>query len=139
MSRWSRSSTNRNFGADIGTPTSALYVVGCLTLFLALITALAPIAVLPLVYAIEGALLLAFGYLTMRGSLLALGIATGLYTLEGLLLAAGGRYQGIVLRVLILFFLIQGFRALRELKRRQTPGTTEPEPSVPRPERPTTS
>ena len=102
----------------------ALYVIGGLTLLLGLVTALGRVAVLPQVFAVEGAILIVFGYFTMRGSLLALGIATGLYAIEGVLTAAAGNYQGIVIRVLILFFLIQGLMALRELKRRQTPPAT---------------
>jgi hypothetical protein len=97
-----------------------LYVIGALTLLLGLVTALGHVAVLPPVFAVEGAILIVFGFFTMRGSLLALGIATGLYAIDGILTVAGGSYQGIVIRVLILFFLIQGLMAMRELKRRQT-------------------
>jgi hypothetical protein len=97
----------------------ALYVIGGLTMLLGLVTALARVAVLPQVFAIEGAVLIVFGYFTMRGSLLALAIATGLYAIDGVLTVAAGSYQGIIVRVLILFFLIQGLMALRELKRRQ--------------------
>jgi hypothetical protein len=96
----------------------ALYVIGALTLLLGLVTALRRVEVLPQVFAVEGAILIVFGYLTMRGSLLALGMATGLYAIEGVLTVAAGSPQGIVIRVLILFFLIQGLIALRELKRR---------------------
>ena len=102
----------------------ALYVIGGLTVLLGLVTALGRVAVLPQVFAVEGAILIVFGYFTMRGSLLALGIATGLYAIDGVLTVATGSYQGIVIRVLILFFLIQGLMALRELKRRQTPPAT---------------
>jgi hypothetical protein len=97
----------------------ALYVIGGLTLLLGLVTALGRVEVLPQVFAIEGVLLIVFGYFTMRGSLLALAIATGLYAIDGVLTVSAGSYQGIVVRVLILFFLIQGLIALRELKRRQ--------------------
>ena len=102
----------------------ALYVIGGLTVLLGLVTALGRVAVLPQVFAVEGAILIVFGYFTIRGSLLALGIATGLYAIDGVLTVATGSYQGIVIRVLILFFLIQGLMALRELKRRQTPPAT---------------
>ena len=47
--------------------------------------------------------------------------------------------RGIWIRLLVLFFLVQGFMALRELKRRQAVGAIASEPSAPRPERPTTS
>ena len=103
----------------------ALYVIGALTLLLGLITALGRVEVLPQVFAVEGVILIVFGYFTMRGSLLALAIATGLYAIDGVLTVVGGSYSGIVIRVLILFFLIQGLIALRELKRRETtPGTS---------------
>ena len=103
----------------------ALYVIGALTLLLGLITALGRVEVLPQVFAAEGVILIVFGYFTMRGSLLALAIATGLYAIDGVLTVVGGSYSGIVIRVLILFFLIQGLIALRELKRREiTPGTS---------------
>ena len=102
----------------------ALYVIGALTLLLGLITALGRVEVLPQVFAAEGVILIVFGYFTMRGSLLALAIATGLYAIDGVLTVVGGSYSGIVIRVLILFFLIQGLIALRELKRRQTVGTS---------------
>ena len=104
----------------------ALYVIGGLTLLLGLVTALGRVEVLPEVFAIEGVILIVFGYFTMRGSLLALAIATGLYVIDGVLTVSAGSYQGIVIRVLILFFLIQGLIALRELKHRQTVGTSPP-------------
>ena len=88
-------------------------------MLLGLVTALRRGAVLPQVFALEGAILIVFGYFTMRGSLPALAIATTLYGIEGILTAAAGSYQSLVIRVLILFFLIQGLLALRELKRRQ--------------------
>src|SRR6267378_6571951 len=102
----------------------ALYVIGGLTMLLGLVTALGRVRVLPQVFTLEGAILIVFGYFTMRGSLLALGIATGLYAIDGVLTVASGSYQGIVIRVLILYFLIQGLMALRELKRRQAMGTS---------------
>ena len=102
----------------------ALYVIGALTILLGLVTALARVQVLPEVFAVEGAILIVFGYFTMRGSLLALGIATGLYAIDGVLTAAAGSYQGIVIRLLILYFLVQGLMALRELKRRESMGTS---------------
>ena len=48
---------------------------------------------------------------------------TGLYIIDGILTAAGS-YQGIIVRVLILYFLVQGLIALRELKRRQMSGAS---------------
>ena len=126
----------------------ALYVIGGLTMLLGLVTALGRVEVLPEVFAVEGAILIGLGYFTMRGSLLALAIATGLYIIDGVLTAATGGYQGIIVRLLILFFLIQGLIALRELKRRQmsgaSPGSAAPvatpvESSIPPQEPPTTS
>ena len=67
-------------------------------------------------------------------------------SIDGVLTVASVSYQGIVIRVLVLFFLIQGLMAMRELKRRT--GVASPasptasptaEPSVPRQEPPTTS
>lgn len=104
----------------------ALYVIGGLTLLLGLVTALGRVELLPQVFAVEGAILIVLGYFTMRGSLLALGIATGLYAIDTTLNVAAGIYQGIVIRVVVLFFLIRGLMALGQLKRRQA-------------ERPTTS
>ena len=131
----------------------ALYIVGGLTLLLGLVAELGRVDVLLQLFgsgwvvAAEGLVLIVLGYFTMRGSLLALGIALGLYTLDAIatLLIAGIR--GIWLRLIVLFFLVQGFMALRELKRRQTAAaspaspsaTPTGEPSVPRQERPTTS
>src|SRR3989442_12863333 len=85
----------------------ALYVIGALTLLLGLITALGRVEVLPQVFAVEGVILIVFGYFTMRGSLLALATATGLYAIDGVLTVAGGSYSGSVSRGVIRFFLIQ--------------------------------
>jgi len=102
----------------------ALYVIGGLTILLGLVVALGRVQFLPEVFAVEGAILIVFGYSTMRGSLLALGVATGLYAIDGVLTVASGSYQGIVIRLLILYFLVQGLMALRELKRRESMGTS---------------
>ena len=102
----------------------ALYVIGGLTILLGLVVALGRVQFLPEVFAVEGAILIVFGYFTMRGSLLALGVATGLYAIDGVLTVASGSYQGIVIRLLILYFLVQGLMALRELKRRESMGTS---------------
>jgi len=100
------------------------YVIGGLTILLGLVVALGRVQFLPEVFAVEGAILIVFGYFTMRGSLLALGVATGLYAIDGVLTVASGSYQGIVIRLLILYFLVQGLMALRELKRRESMGTS---------------
>jgi hypothetical protein len=133
----------------------ALYIIGGLSLLLGLVAELGHVDVLLRVLggigwfaAVEGIILIALGYFTMRGSLLALGIALGLYGLETIVIVLAGAFAGIWLRLLILFFLVQGFMALRELKRRQAVGATPAsasssptasEPSVPRQEQSTTS
>src|SRR6266705_4664485 len=89
----------------------ALYVIGGLTMLLGLVTALGRVEVLPQLFAVEGAILIVFGFFTMRGSLLALGVATGLYAIDGVLTDAAGSYQGIVMRLLILDFLSKGLIA----------------------------
>jgi hypothetical protein len=132
----------------------ALYIVGGLTLLLGLVAELGrydPPAAEQLqqdVDAAEGLILIVLGYFTMRGSLLALGIALGLYAIDAIVTLAIAGIRGIWLRLLVLFFLVQGFMALRELKRRQTVAAISgsppsspaaSEPSIPRQERPTTS
>ena len=112
----------------------ALYIVGALTLLLGLTAELGRVAVLlelfgsGWVVAAEGLILIALGYLTMRGSLIALGIAIAFYGIDVILTLLAGGIAGVWIRALVLFFLIQGFMALRELKRRQTveatPGAT---------------
>ena len=111
----------------------ALYVVGGLTLLLGLTAELGRVEVLLQLFgsgwvvAVEGLILLVLGYFTMRGSLLALAIAMGIYGIDAILTLVASGFQGIWLRALVLFFLIQGFLALRELKRRQTVGAPNPE------------
>ena len=132
----------------------ALYIVGGLTLLLGLTAELGRVeALLQLfgsgwVVAVEGAILVLLGYFTMGGSLLALGIAIGLYGVDAILTVLGGAFAGVWVRALVLFFLIQGFMAMRELKRRQTvaaslgspsTGVTTAEPSLPPQDHPTTS
>jgi hypothetical protein len=103
----------------------ALYIVGGLTLLLGLVAELGRVEVLLQLFgsgwgvAAEGLVLLVLGYFTMRGSLLALGIALGLYAIDALATVAIAGIKGIWLRLLVLFFLVQGFMALRELKRRK--------------------
>lgn len=123
----------------------ALYIVGGLTLVLGLVAELGRVDVLLQLFgsgwivAVEGLVLLVLGYFTMRGSLLALGIALGLYAVDAIATVAIAGIRGIWIRLLVLFFLVQGFMALRELKRRRAAGTTASEPSVPHPEQSTTS
>jgi|GEM_PF-4894051 len=103
----------------------ALYIVGALTLLLGLVAELGRVdALLELfgsgwIVAVEGLILIVLGYFTMRGSLLALGIALGLYGIDAILTVVAGGIRGIWIRLVVLFFLVQGFMALREPKRRQ--------------------
>jgi hypothetical protein len=114
----------------------ALYVIGGLTLLLGLVAELGQVKVLLELFGSgwipvgEGIVLIVFGYLTMRGSLLALGVATGLYAVDAILTLVAVGLQGIVLRALVLFFLVQGFFALRELKRSQTAAAPPQEPTT---------
>jgi hypothetical protein len=132
----------------------ALYIVGGLTLLLGLVAELGRVEVLLQLFgsgwavAVEGLILIVLGYFTMRGSLIALGIAIGLYTIDAIATVMIAGVRGIWLRLLVLFFLVQGFMALRELKRRQTVAASPAspssspaaaEPSVPRQEGPATS
>src|SRR5438270_13875703 len=76
----------------------ALYVIGGLTILLGLVVALGRVQFLPAAFAVEGAILIVFRYFTMRGSLLALGAATGLYAIAGVMPVASGRYERMALR-----------------------------------------
>ena len=120
----------------------ALYVIGGLTLLLGLIAELGRVDVLLQYFgsgwfvAVEGAVVIVLGYFTMRGSMIALGIAIALYTVDLLatLALSGGRgLSGIVVRILVLFLLVQGFMAMRELKRRSgvaaAPSSAAPPPA----------
>jgi hypothetical protein len=128
----------------------ALYVVGGLTLVLGLVAELGRVDVLLQLFgsgwvvAAEGLILVALGYMTMRGSLIALGVAIGLYGIDAILTLVAGGVQGVWLRALVFFFLVSGFLALRELKRRHavlaspspSSSATAPEMSLPPPEPP---
>jgi hypothetical protein len=82
----------------------------------------------------QGVVVLALGYFTMRGSLVALGIAIGWYSLESLLTIAVVGIAAVPIRAVVLFFLIQGFLALRVLNQQERLGTgpsappTDPSP-----------
>jgi len=132
----------------------ALYIIGGLTLVLGLTAELGRVSVLLQLFgsgwavAVEGLILIVLGYFTMRGSLIALGIAVALYGVDAILSLVAGGLSGVWIRALVLFFLIQGFLALRELKRRGTaaaspeasPAMSGPaDASLPPQERPSTS
>ena len=129
----------------------ALYIIGGLTLLLGLIAEVGHVDVLLKLFgsgwivAVEGLVLIVLGYFTSRGSLIALGIATAIYAIDAILTLLAGSIAGIWIRALVLFFLIQGFLALRELNRRRTaPASPSASSSAtaadaPPQERPTTS
>src|SRR5438552_18933627 len=89
----------------------ALYVIGGLTMLPGLVTALGRVEVLPEVFAVECAILIVFGYFTMRGSSLALGVATGPYAIDGAPTAAARSYQGPGIRLLLLYLRRPGLTA----------------------------
>jgi hypothetical protein len=122
-----------------------LYVVGGLTLLLGLATVLFRLNSAGgvgngLVTIGQGVVVLVFGYFTMRGSLMALGIAIGWYGLESILTVAVIGIQAVPIRAVVLFFLVQGFLALRLLKQQETldAGSSAPSSDPPPPAAPTT-
>ena len=117
-----------------------LYVIGGLTLLLGLIAELGRVDVLLQYFgsgwfvAVEGAVVIVLGYFTMRGSMIALGIAIALYTLDlftTLALSGGRGFSGIIVRILVLFLLVQGFMAMRELKHRSAEPAAPPSAAPP--------
>jgi hypothetical protein len=102
----------------------ALYIIGALTVLLGLVAELGRVQVLLQLFgsgwfiAAEGLILLGLGWFTMRGSLIALGIAIAIYALDAIASLGLGTISGLGLRLVVLFFLVRGFMALRELKRR---------------------
>lgn len=106
----------------------ALYIVGGLTVLLGLIAELGRIDALLQVLgsgwlvAVEGLVMVALGYFTMRGSLIALGIAIAVYAIDAIASLLIGAISGLWIRLLVLALLIRGFLALRELRRRSTGG-----------------
>lgn len=106
----------------------ALYIVGGLTVLLGLIAELGRIDALLQVLgsgwlvAVEGLVMMTLGYFTMRGSLIALGIAIALYAVDAIASLLLGAIGGLWIRLLVLALLIRGFLALRELRRRATGG-----------------
>lgn len=87
----------------------------------------------------QGAIVLVLGYFTMRGSLVALGIAIGWYTLESLLTIAVLGLAAAPIRAVVIFFLVQGFLALRRINQHEKLATGIPEPSSDPPPPPTPS
>lgn len=107
----------------------ALFIIGGLTVLLGLVAELGRVQALLQLFgsgwfiAVEGLVLLILGYFTMRGSLIALGIAIAIYALDAIASLGLGSISGLGLRLVVLAFLIRGFLALRELKKR---GTAQP-------------
>ncbi len=63
-----------------------------------------------------GAIYLVLGYFVMRRSMAALLIALVLFTLDTLLSLLSGFNIGIVMRIILLFYMAQGVRAILDLK-----------------------
>src|SRR5260370_18591274 len=102
-----------------------LYIVGGLTLLLGLAAVLSRLAAAAgglgngWVTIAQGTVVLVLGYFPMRGSLAALGIAIGWYVLESLLTIAVVGLAAVPIRAVVIFFLVQGFLALRVLNQRE--------------------
>jgi len=79
----------------------ALYIVGGLTVLLGLTAELARVNLLLQLFgsgwavAAEGLVLIVLGYFTMRGSLVALGIAIALYAVDAILSLVTGGISGV--------------------------------------------
>jgi hypothetical protein len=120
-----------------------LYAVGGLTLLLGIAAVLSRVTSAAgglgngWVTIAQGVVVLVLGYFTMRGSLLALGIAIGWYLLESLLTIAAIGLAAAPIRAVVIFFLVQGFLALRRINQHQkltagsTPPSSEPPPPAP--------
>jgi hypothetical protein len=122
-----------------------LYAVGGLTLLLGVAAVLSRVTSEAgglgngWVTSAQGIVFVALGYFTMRGSVGALGIATGLYTLESLLTIAVLGLAAAPIRVVVIFFLVQGFLALRRLSHQERLAPRSPAPSADPPSPPTTT
>lgn len=122
-----------------------LYAVGGLTLLLGVAAVLSRVTSEAgglgngWVTSAQGIVFLVLGYFTMRGSVGALGIAIGLYTLESLLTIAVLGLAAAPIRVVVIFFLFQGFLALRRLNQQEKLAADSPALFDPPPPPPTTS
>ncbi len=118
-----------------------LYVVGGLTLLLGLAAVLSRLTSAAgglgngWVTIAQGTVVLVLAYFAMRGSLAALGIAIGWYVLESLLTIAAIGVAAAPIRAVVIFFLVQGFLALRRLNQREklAPGLPAPSSDPPPP------
>jgi hypothetical protein len=66
---------------------------------------------------IEGAIYLVLAYFIRQRSRVALGIAIGLYALDGIALLASGLFVGLPIRIVFLLIFVRGFSALNTLRR----------------------
>jgi hypothetical protein len=112
-----------------------LYVVGGLTLLLGLAAVLSMLTSARgglgngWVTIAQGTVVLVLGYFTMRGSLAALGIAIGWYTVESLLTIAVVGIAAVPIRAVVIFFLVQGFLALRVVNQQERLAASSSAPS----------
>lgn len=119
-----------------------LFVIGGLTLLLGLAALFSRVAPGSDVFGnawftlAQGAVVLVLGYFTMRGSALALGIATGWYTLLSLLAIGSFGLTAAPIRVVVIFFLVQGFLALRRINQHDRLAASSPGPSPDQPSPP---
>jgi hypothetical protein len=118
-----------------------LYAVGALTLLLGVAAVLSRVTSAAgglgngWVTIAQGVVILVLGYFTMRGSLLALAVAIGWYTIESLLTIAVLGLAAAPIRVVVIFFLVQGFLALRRINQhaKLTAGSPPPSSEPPAP------
>ena len=125
-----------------------LYAVGGLTLLLGVAAVLSRVTSAAgglgngWVTSAQGTVFLVLGYFTMRESVAALGIAIVLYTVESLLTIADLGLAAAPIRVVVIFFLVHGFLALRRVNQQEKLGPDAPTPSPdppPPPPPPTTT
>lgn len=120
-----------------------LYAVGGLTLLLGTAAVLSRVTSAAgglgngWVTSAQGTVFLVLGYFTMRRSVAALGIAIGLYTVESLRTIAVLGLAPAPIRVVVIFFLVQGFLALRRLNQQEKLAVDSPASSLDAPPPPT--
>lgn len=122
-----------------------LYAVGGLTLLLGVAAVLSRVTSAAgglgngWVTSAQGSVFIVLGYFTMRRSVAALGIAIGLYTVESLRTIAVLGLAAAPIRVVVIFFLVQGFLALRRLNQQEKRGLDSPASALDLPPPPTTT
>ncbi len=65
---------------------------------------------------ITGGVYLLLAFFVQKRSALALGLATGLYAVETALSLTTGFSTGVIVRIFFILFMVQGFKAIKELK-----------------------